>query len=115
MAIYNNTQNIKSLLVNGQELADQLAALKTRQDSLATALSSAAGDYETEIIDARVDAFGNGHANIGNNIRDTQSYIMNYFKEKISLQDSQIDILSDAVITLAELVTKFIGKENANS
>lgn len=104
MSIDNHTQTIKSLKLNGTELSSLLATLEARQDSLAGALSSASGDYETELIDARADAFGNSYAYLGNNIRGGQIYLMQFFTEKINNLQSQINTLSAALIKVSELV-----------
>lgn len=106
MSIDNHTQNIRSLLVNGQELSSVLGQLKTRQDSITAALSSASDDYNTEIIDARASAFGISHENIGGNIRESQLFLYNLITENISLLQSQINSLSAAVINLTQIITK---------
>lgn len=106
MSIEKTTQNITSLKIKGSELSDILSALQARQDSITSALSSAADDYNTEIIDARADAFGNSHSSIGENVRKNQLYLWEQLNEKISALQSQYDALAASVITLTELINK---------
>lgn len=106
MSIDNHTQNIKSLKVNGTELSQLLDTLKARQDAITGALSSASGNYETELIDARADAFGNSFAYVGNNVRNGQSYIIQLLTEKIDALQKQCDLLSASLIKVTEIITK---------
>lgn len=112
MAIENNTQNITSLLINGTELSSTLNEFKARQDALASALSSAAGDYNTEIIDARADAFGNNHDLVGNNIRVNQNYLLGIILEKFEIMQSQYDELAAAYIKLSDAIINLTEKES---
>lgn len=104
MSISGTTQSITSLKINGSELSTLLSALQARQDSITSALSSASDDYNTEIIDARADTFGNSHDNIGTNIRANQLYLWEQLNEKISVLQSQYDNLAAAVIKLADQI-----------
>lgn len=105
MSIINGTQNITNINVDGKDLSQTLAALEARQNSLTSALSSDAGDYNAEIIDARADAFGNSHQNAGNNIRNNQLYLYNSLLQKFNTLQAQYDSLSEAYINLAAVVS----------
>lgn len=110
MSIEKKTFNINSLKINGAELDSLLAALSARQDSITAALSSSSGDYNTEILDARADAFGNSHANFGDNIRENQTYLHNLILEKFSVLQSQYDALASSFISLTNELSKLKGE-----
>ena len=104
MSISNNTQSITSIILEGENLTDTVNALKARQNSLTSALSSNATDYNTEIIDARADTFGNSHNNLGENIRANQLYLYNLIIEKFSVLQQQYDYLAQCYINLAGII-----------
>lgn len=110
MSVENCTQIISSFKINGVEVADRLKTIEARQESITTALSSSATDYNTEILDARADAFGNSKTSLGANVRDNQLYLYNLLLEKVNTLQSQYDNLSAAYISLSNTVNNLISK-----
>ena len=71
-----------------------IQALEARQDSDVTAATE-----DSEIIDARVDAWGNIQGSLGSNIRGGQSRLIEALRQAQSLLQEQIDALSETRIT----------------
>ena len=123
---------LDDLLNESKSLSTQLQTLEVRYDANVIASTDSDADYAAEVVDARVDAWGNSHTNLGANIRAGQQDLSDAIatlegtqgtlvsndeqqKEEISneaserrddefMVDIQLQELSEAVLRLSVMV-----------
>ncbi len=69
--------------------------LASRMDAQVTATTEPDADYAAEVVDGRVDTWGNEHASLGANIQDGQLRISNGLQQVQASHQEQIDQLAD--------------------
>ena len=123
---------LDDLLNESKSLSTQLQTLEVRYDANVIASTDSDADYAAEVVDARVDAWGNSHTSLGANIRAGQQDLSDAIatlegtqgtlvsndeqqKEEISneaserrddefMVDIQLQELSEAVLRLSVMV-----------
>lgn len=92
---YNNNHitRIADLKKSMQAVYSQLGSLSARLDAQVTASTDSDADYAAELVDARVDEWGNPHGSAGSCFRNGQDRLQR-----------QINELAVALLEIASLV-----------
>ena len=72
--------------------------LASRMDAQVTATTEPDADYAAEVVDGRVDTWGNEHASLGANIRDGQQRIAQGLQIVQESHQTQINELAEALL-----------------
>ena len=72
--------------------------LSARMDAQVTATTEPDADYAAEVVDGRIDTWGNEHASLGANIRDGQARISQGLQKVQESHQRQINQLAEASI-----------------
>lgn len=106
----NNSPSISQLKTVLVFLQGIIQTLETRADIQVTASTDSDADYAAEVVDGRVDIWGNAQGSLGANIRDGQTRLslgLQYVKQS---HQEQIDALAESVkgltVTLSETLDK---------
>lgn len=92
------------LEIDALKLAQEVLA--SRMDAQVTATTEPDADYAAEVVDGRVDTWGNEHASLGANIRDGQQRITKGLQLVHESHQTQIDELAEALLEEATGVAK---------
>ena len=72
--------------------------LSSRMDAQVTATTEPDADYAAEVVDGRVDTWGNEHASLGASIRDGQQRIAQGLQQVQESHQEQIDELAESML-----------------
>ena len=106
MAYNNNSlttvKQLKNLAEKNKTEIDALTlaqeVLDSRMDAQVTATTEPDADYAAEVVDGRVDIWGNEHASLGANIRDGQLRISHGLQLVQESHQGQIDALAESML-----------------
>ena len=84
------------LEIDSLKLAQEV--LSSRMDAQVTATTEPDADYAAEVVDGRIDTWGNEHASLGTNIRDGQQRITQGLQLVHESHQTQIDELAEALL-----------------
>ena len=89
--------------LQGDALKLAQEVLSSRMDAQVTATTESDADYAAEVVDARIDVWGNENASLGTGIREGQNRQILLLNEVKTSHQKQIDDLAEA--RLENLVT----------
>ena len=103
----NSLTTIEQIKTLYELLTLSLAILNTRIDTDITA-----GTEDSEVIDARLDAWDTENSSLGSNIRSGQSRLALGLKLLQESHQTQLDEIAEAQIDLATIIPRFITKRS---
>ena len=103
----NSLTTIEQIKTLYELLTLSLAILNTRIDTDITA-----GTEDSEVIDARLDAWNTENSSLGSNIRSGQSRLALGLKLLQESHQTQLDEIAEAQIDLATIIPRFITKRS---
>ena len=103
----NSLTTIEQIKTLYELLTLSLATLNTRIDTDITA-----GTEDSEVIDARLDAWNTVNSSLGSNIRSGQSRLALGLKLLQESHQTQLDEIAEAQIDLATIIPRFITKRS---
>lgn len=83
------------------EIEQKQNVLGARIDAQVTASTDADADYAAEVVDARVDAWGNEQTSLGTNIREGQKRLLEAIDELQTKNTEEIQTLAETQLTSA--------------
>ena len=96
--------DLKDLATN---VRTQIQTLAARYDANVKASTDSNSDYAAEVVDARVDSWGNEQAYLGANIRTGQTRLENLYLDCYLSLQQQIQALSETSLKLCVMYSKF--------
>ena len=102
----NNAPSLSQLHTVLAFVKQLIEELEARIDIQVTATTEPDADYAAEVLDGRVDIFGNEHGSIGSNIRDGQRRLTLGLRAVQGSHQEQIDDLSKTILSLSSALSE---------